>query len=99
MFVAKRDSSIRFCVDYRKLNSVTKPDVFPLPQIDDYLDNLAGVKYFSTSDLSSGFWQVQMDPDSVEQTAFVTHNGSYEFRVMPFGLINVPSTFQRLMEA
>ena len=74
-------------------------DVFPLPRIDDCLDQLAHSKYFTTLDLASGFWQVKMEPSSVEKTAFVTHSGLFEFRVMPFGLCNAPATFQRLMES
>ena len=69
-----------------------------LPRIDDCLDALSRMQYFTMLDLSSGFWQVRMDPDSVEKTAFVTHAGSFKFLVMPFGLNNAPSTFQRLMQ-
>ena len=97
VLVAKKDGTIRFCVDYRKLNYVTRKDVFPLPRIDDCLDTLSGNKYFTTLDLRSGFWQVQMEEKSIAKTAFTTHAGLYEFKVMPFGLCNAPSTFQRLI--
>ena len=79
VLVEKRDSSYCFCVDYRRLNAVTKMDVFPLPRVDDTLDMLSQTRYFSTLDLAAGYWQVQMDNDSQEQTAFSTYLGHYEF--------------------
>ena len=98
VMVRKKDGSHRFCVDYRGLNSVTKADNFPLPRIDDLLDQCGGASYFSTLDLASGFWQIQVKPQSREKTAFTTPHGLYEFLVMLFGLTNTPAVFQRLMQ-
>jgi len=98
VLVRKKDGTLRLCVDYRNLNSVTKPDKFPIPRIDDILDQLGESKYFSTLDMASGYWQIKVSEESQEKTAFITHSGLYEFRVMPFGLTNVPGVFQRLMQ-
>lgn len=98
VLVAKPDGSMRFCVDYRKLNEATRKDAYPLPRIDDSLDALGGSKWFCTMDLQSGFWQVEMDPEDRPKTAFSTTKGLYEFNVMPMGLVNSPATFERLME-
>ena len=98
VMVKKKSGSYRFCVDYRKLNKVTRPDSHPLPRIDDTLDALAGNVYFSTMDLSSGYWQVDMDTDDKAKTAFTTGSDLFQFTVMPMGLRNAPSTFQRLMQ-
>lgn len=85
-------------MDYRKLNTVTVKDSYPLPRIDEALDQLSGACFFSTLDLTSGYWQVEFLPDDRPRTAFVTQKGLYEFSVMPFGLVNAPATLQRLME-
>ena len=88
----------RFCIDYRRLNQATKVDAYPLPHIEDSLNTLGGARFFCSLDLASGYWQVEMDAVDREKTAFVTQGGLYEFRVMPFGLVNTPTTFERLME-
>jgi len=85
-------------VDYRKLNSVTIQDAYPLPRIDESLDALAGSKYFSTLDLLSGYWQVPLSPNTQEKVAFITRDGLWKWKVLRFGLTSAPATFQRLME-
>jgi hypothetical protein len=96
--VRKKNGELRFCVDYRKLNDVTRKDSFPLPQIDDTLDTLSGAKWFSTLDLKSGYWQVDVHPDDKEKTEFSTGQGLWQFTVIPFGPCNAPATLERLME-
>ena len=98
VLVQKKDGSHHFCIDYRGLNDVTKADNYLLPCIDDLLDELGKAKFFSTLDLASGFWQIRVHPDSQEKTAFSISFGLFKFRVMPFGLKNAPSIFQRLMQ-
>jgi hypothetical protein len=94
----KKNGKLRFCVDYRALNKVTKRDEYPLPRIEDMLDTLGGAAYFTSLDLASGYWQVEMKPEDREKTAFITQFGTFQFKVMPFGLCNAPATFQRLMD-
>ena len=92
------DGSACFCIDYRQVNNLTRKDAYPLPRIDDTLDTLAGLKWFNTLDLLSGYWQVEVTDDDKEKTAFATHDGLFQFNVLPFGLCNGPATFQRLMD-
>ena len=98
VLVRKKDGSLRYCIDYRKLNDVTIKDSYPLPRIDESLDSLSHTKYFSTLDLASGYWQIGLVVDARKKSEFCTTSGLYQFKVMPFGLTNAPATFQRLME-
>ena len=99
IMVKKRDSSLRFCVDFRQLNAATVKDAHPIPRIDNLLDALHGARWFSTRNLKSGYWQVPIQERDKEKTAFRTSSGQlFEFNQVPFGLCNAPATFSRLMD-
>ena len=98
VLVRKKDGSVRPCVDYRRVNAVTRKDAFPLPRTQDCLDALSGSIWFSSMDITSAYNQVPVAEKDIPKTAFVTRSGLYEFTTMPFGLCNAPATFERVME-
>lgn len=97
LFVKKMDGSWHYCVDYRALNAITVKDCFSMSTIDELLDKLGHASWFSKLDLCQGFHQIQMAEEDIPKTVFQTHHDHYEFKVMPFGLCNAPSTFQATM--
>lgn len=99
VLVKKKDGTVRFCIDYRLLNAVTKRDVYPLPRIDDTLESMHGAKRFTSLDLHAGYWQIPVALADRDKTGFITRRGLFRFIRMPFGLANAPGTFQRMMDA
>ena len=95
--VKKKDGTFRFCIDYRRVNAVSKKDAYPIADIQDTLDNLQGSRYFATIDLLSGYWKLGMTDRAKERSAFCTRRGLFQFTRMPFGLSGAPGSFCRLM--
>ena len=96
--IVKKDGTLRLCVDYRRLNAISQTNVYPMPRIDDLIDQLGQAQFLSTLDLTKGYWQVPMGKASHHKIAFVTPSGQFQFTVMPFGLSGAPFTFQQMMD-
>lgn len=96
--VTKKDGTPRFCIDLRAVNRINKKDAYPLPRPDDTFEALSGSCWFHVVDMQTGYWQIKMDKNDQQKTAFATHRGLFEFKVMPMGLSNSAATFERLVE-
>ena len=98
VFALKKDGSLRFFVDYRRLNKATIRDSYPIPRMDECIDSLAHAKVFSTLDCNSGYWQIEIDEEDKKKAAFTSHHDLFKYTRMPFGLNNAPATFQRTID-
>lgn len=98
VLVKKKNGEVRFCIDYRALNRIIRRDVYLLPRIDETLEALGGARFFTTFDLKAGYWQIAVAEKDRDKTAFTSREGLFRFVRMPFGLMNAPSTFQRMMD-
>jgi hypothetical protein len=98
VLVPKPDGSMRFCINYRRLNALTMRDSYPLPRMEECIDSLGDAKIFSTLNCNSGYWKIPVHPDDRAKTTFTSHEGFYRFLRMPFGLRNAPATFQRFVD-
>lgn len=98
VIVPKKNGKARFCVDYRRLNAITKKDAYPIPKMDDCLDYLVDATYFTSLDCTADYWQVPLRECDKEKTAFTCHYGPFDYNTMPFGLTNAPVTFQRALD-
>ena len=94
VLVPKTDGSLRFCIDYRRVNAITVRDTYPLPRMDECIDSLGDASVFTTLDRNSGYWQIPVAPQDRDKTTFTCHAGTYRYKRMPFGLTNAPATFQ-----
>ena len=98
LFVPKKDGTLRFCIDYRKLNGMSTRDSYPIPRMDECINSLGDARIFSTLDAYSGYWQMNVAKEDRHKTAFVCHSGTFQCKRMPFGLTNAPATFQRALD-
>ena len=98
VIVTKKDGNPRFCVDYRKLNTATIRDAYPISRMDDCIESLGKARIFLTLDCNGGYWQIPVAPEDREKTAFISHAGAWQFKRMPFGLTNAPATFHRALD-
>jgi len=96
--VPKPDGSVRFCIDYRKLNVMTVKDAYPIPRMDECIDYLGNARLFSTLDCNAGYWQIPVAEEDKRLTAFTCHSGAWQCVRLPFGLCNAPATFRRAMD-